>query len=130
MHCALYVPAGMPDEPKPALAWLLLEMPAEQSMLPPAAGEHIESYYSRRYGPDQAAALRQRLHDSGAPRLGGCSPPSEGSRAGTGRGGVLGLHAAAGCSPLIGHPRPPPAAAPAGKWDGAPFADWRWRPST
>lgn len=29
------------------------------------AGEHIESYYSRRYGPDQAAALRQRLHDSG-----------------------------------------------------------------
>ncbi|PRW56259.1 disulfide bond formation [Chlorella sorokiniana] len=31
----------------------------------PEAGEHIESFYSRRYGPDQAAALRQRLHDGG-----------------------------------------------------------------
>lgn len=29
------------------------------------AGEHIEAYYLRRYGPDQAAVLRQRLHDSG-----------------------------------------------------------------
>ncbi|KAI7837682.1 hypothetical protein COHA_008475 [Chlorella ohadii] len=47
----------------------------------PETGEHIESYYSRRYGPDQAAALRQRLHDSG-------------------------------------------------KWDGAPFANWHWRPHT